>query len=270
MHLVITGSSSGIGRALAAHFLTGGHAVWGLARSAQDDFVAAHPGRFRASRCDVARWPEMEKTAAEVGRAWPALDGVVCCAGWQGEIGPALAADPLRWCETVRSNLEGTYFTLRAFRPWLGGGRRPKLVCFSGGGATKPRPNFSAYGAAKTAIVRLVETIAAEEGAKLDINAIAPGAVATRMTEEVLRLGAAVAGETEVAAALRQKEPGAGSPERAVALVDWLLSPASDGISGRLLSAPWDAWEQLAGQKDAVSGSDLYTLRRVEGPAKRA
>lgn len=269
MHLVITGSSSGIGRALAAHFLAGGHQVWGLARSAQDDWVAAHAGNFRASRCDVGRWPEVEAAAAEIGAAWPVIEGLVCCAGWQGEIGPALAADPLRWSATVRANLEGTYFPLRAFASRLRQGRRPKFICFSGGGSTKPRPNFSAYGAAKTAIVRLVETIAAEEGSELDINAVAPGAVTTRMTEEVLRLGAAVAGPAEYEAALRQKAQGSATPARAIALVEWLLSPASDGISGRLLSAPWDAWENLAEQKDDLVGSDAYTLRRVDGPPKR-
>jgi NAD(P)-dependent dehydrogenase (short-subunit alcohol dehydrogenase family) len=269
VHLVITGSSSGIGRALAAHFLGGGHQVWGLARSAQDDFAAAPGGSFRSSRCDVSSWPEVAAAAAAIGEAWPALDGVICCAGWQGEIGRALAADPLRWTATVRANLEGTYYTLRAFSPLLARSRRPKLICFSGGGSTKPRPNFSAYGAAKTAIVRLVETIAAEEGSRLDINAVAPGPVTTRMTDEVLRLGAAVVGPADYEAARKQKEGGGASPERAVALVDWLLSSASDGISGRLLSAPWDAWDTLAGQKNQLATSDAYTLRRVEGPPKR-
>jgi len=62
-------------------------------------------------------------------------------------------------------------------------GARAKVICFSGGGATKPRARFSAYGVAKTGVVRLVETIAEEERDRAyDINAIAPGAINTRLT----------------------------------------------------------------------------------------
>ena len=142
--------------------------------------------------------------------------------------------------------------------------RRAKIVCFSGGGATKPRARFSAYGVAKTGVVRLVETIAEEErGQPLDINAIAPGAINTRLTDEVLELGPGVVGETEYAAAQKQKASGGGSLEKALGLVEWLLSPASDGISGRLLAAPWDPWPTLGEHASALAPSDVYTLRRI-------
>ena len=121
----------------------------------------------------------------------------------------------------------------------------------------------SAYASAKTAIERLVETIAVEEGANLDINTVAPGSVTTRMTEEVLNLGPDVVGHAEHQAALAQSAKGGASPERAIALVEWLLSPASDGISGRLISAPWDPWQTFAERKSELAQGELYTLRRV-------
>lgn len=265
MHLVLTGSSTGIGRALAERLLTRGHDVWGLARSDQADFAAQHPERFRASRCDVAQWPSVERAAAEVSAAWPHLDGLIACAGVQGEIGRTLAADPVRWSDTVRANLDGTFFALRAFAPLLARApRRAKVVCFSGGGATKPRTHFSAYGVAKTGVVRLVETIAEEErGRPFDINAVAPGAIHTRLTDEVLALGPQVGGEGEYAAALKQKAAGTAPLEKALGLVEWLLSPASDGISGRLLAAPWDPWPTLDRHAAELAGSDIYTLRRI-------
>src|SRR5207245_1917583 len=83
--------STGIGRALAARLLARGHDVWGLARSDQSDFAAQHAGRFRASRGDVANWPEVARAAHEIAAAWPQLDALVTCAGLQGEIGRALA-----------------------------------------------------------------------------------------------------------------------------------------------------------------------------------
>ncbi len=270
MNVVITGTSSGIGRALAERLLARGDRVWGLARSDQSSLATGHRETFRALRCDVSDWTQVARAADEVAAACPHLDALVTCAGLQGEVGRAVSVDPVRWSATVRANLDGTFFTLRAFHALLGRApRRAKIACFSGGGAAKPRPNFSAYGAAKTAIVRLVETLAEEErGRPLDINAVAPGAVATRLTDELIALGPAVVGDSEFTAAQKLKSAGDAPLEKALALVVWLLSPASDGISGRLLSAPWDTWPTLSTHKTELETSDIYTLRRVV-PADR-
>jgi len=265
MNLVLTGSSTGIGRALATHLLAQGHHVWGLARSDQADFAAQYPGTFFASRCDVADWAQVQAAATAVATAWPHIDGLICCAGIQGEVGPAISADPTKWSATVRANLDGTYYPFRAFHALLARApRRAKVVAFSGGGATKPRVNFSAYGVAKTGVVRLIETIAEElRDQPIDLNSIAPGAINTRLTDEVLALGPTIAGSAEYAAAVKQKASGGASLEKALGLVTWLLSPASDGISGRLLAAPWDPWATLDRHAQALAKSDVYTLRRI-------
>lgn len=277
MNIVLTGSSTGIGRALAERWLAQGHRVWGLARSDQSAFAALHPN-FHHTRCDVADYPAVAAAASAVTAAWPNLDALVCAAGVQGEIAPALTADPARWSATVRANLDGTYFAIRAFAPLLTTpsptASRKKIVCFSGGGATKSRVNFSAYGVAKTAIVRLVETIADESRDQaLDINALAPGAINTRLTDEVLALGPSVVGTAEYAAAQKQKAASAVASEqtltRALDCVAWLLSPASDGITGRLISAPWDPWPTLGEHRATLASSDVYTLRRIV-PEERA
>lgn len=265
MNVVLTGSSSGIGRALAERLLARGHRVWGLARSDQSALAQQHAGRFRFSRCDVAQWSDLERTAQEVAGRWSHVDALITAAGLQGEVGRTLSVDPTRWSDTVRANLDGTFFSIRAFAPLLSTApRRAKIVCFSGGGATKPRARFSAYGVAKTGVVRLVETIAEEErGQPLDINAIAPGAINTRLTEEVLALGPKVVGDAEFAAAQKQKASGGASLEKALGLVEWLISPTSDGVSGRLLAAPWDPWPTLHEHSGALASSDIYTLRRI-------
>jgi NAD(P)-dependent dehydrogenase (short-subunit alcohol dehydrogenase family) len=247
MNLIVTGSSTGIGRALTIHLLEAGHSVWGLARSAQTSLSETQPN-FRSSRADVSSWREISAAADEVAAEWSEVDGIIACAGLQGEIGPLLKADPARWSETVRANLDGTYYTIRAFYPLLSrSARRGKIVCLSGGGATKARPNFSAYGVAKTGVVRLVEMLAAESvGLPLDVNAVAPGAINTRLTDEVIALGPDVAGKSEYESAVKQKASGGGSLEKAIGLITYLLSPASDGLTGRLIAAPWDPWDKLA------------------------
>jgi NAD(P)-dependent dehydrogenase (short-subunit alcohol dehydrogenase family) len=264
--IVITGASSGIGHRLALRLVAAGHEVWGLARRSPDSEAP-----FRSSRCDVSDYESVAAAAREIGAAWPEIDALICCAGVQGAIGPAMTLDPAEWSRTVRTNLDGAFYTLRAFFPLLhpSGGGRAKVMCFSGGGATTPRLNFSAYAAAKTGLVRLVETLAHEwQDLPLDINAIAPGALPTRLTEEILAFGPEGAGAEEYAAARQTATTGAARFERVEALVDYLLHPVSDGITGRLLSAPWDPWPTLHEHREELAASDIFTLRRIV-PADR-
>jgi NAD(P)-dependent dehydrogenase (short-subunit alcohol dehydrogenase family) len=265
MNIVVTGSSTGIGRALVLRLLGEDHNVWGLARSNQDKFTIDGNGTFDSAMCDVANWDQVSRAFQQIGSRWRHVDGLVCCAGSHGEVGPAVRADPARWSETVRANLDGTFNSIRACHDLLvRAPRRAKIICFAGGGATRSRPNFSGYGVAKTGIVRLVETIAEEEiQAPLDINAVAPGAIATRLTDEIISLGPDIAGQSEFDSALKQKAGGGASLERALDLVEWLLSTKSDGITGKLISAPWDSWTALGEHAGDLARSDIYTLRRI-------
>ena len=263
MRILIAGATSGIGRFLAERLLQAGHDVWGFARSSAGALVNA---RFRSFTCDVSEWDEVDQLARQIASETPSLDAIIVCAALQGPIGPAMTLAPKSWSATVRVNLDGTFHVLRAFATLLRpeGAVRAKVLCFSGGGASKSRANFSAYAASKTAVVRLVETLAEEwrENA-IDINAIAPGALPTRMIEEILRTGSETAGEAEMAAARETLNAGAEKFERLGQLVDFLLSPESDGISGKFISAPWDPWEQFGSQRERFRKTDLLTLRRI-------
>lgn len=265
MNVVITGATAGIGRYLTRRLLLQGHQVWGLSRFPTTDIKDE---RLRVSICDVADWEQVLRTAEAVARepAWGKIHAFVHCAAQQGPIGPTVAIDPAAWANVARVNLDGTFHVIRAFHDLLRGwdGGHAKILCFSGGGATKPRPNFAAYAASKTAVVRLVETLAEEwRGKAIDINSIAPGTLSTRMTEELLRKGADAAGEAEIAVGRASLSAGRENFERLGRLVDFLLSADSDGISGKLISAPWDPWEKFGEQRERLQKSDLLTLRRI-------
>jgi NAD(P)-dependent dehydrogenase (short-subunit alcohol dehydrogenase family) len=117
---------------------------------------------------------------------------------------------------------------------------------------------------AKTGVVRLVETLAAEwAGNPPDINAIAPGAIFTKMTEEVLARGAQSTGAKEFESAAKLGRDNTAKLEKVLGLMEVLLSPQSDGISGRLISAPWDPWQNLAALREDLQKTDIYTLRRI-------
>lgn len=268
MKLLITGSSSGVGRWLAAHYAAAGHEVWGVARRDQSDFAAEQKacGRhFRSTRVDVSKWETMEELGREVAREWDRLDGLICCAGIQRPLGPAMKLSAAAWNESLQTNLHGTFNTLLALHePMLRTGRRAKIVCFSGGGSTGPRPFFTPYAVAKAGIVRLVENLAHEWAAlPIDINALAPGAINTRMTEEVIEAGPLVVGATEHRKALEQIQNGGTPLPKVGEVIDFLLGPESDGITGRLISGLWDPYRTLPQVREELHKSDVFTLRRI-------
>jgi 3-oxoacyl-[acyl-carrier protein] reductase len=125
-------------------------------------------------------------------------------------------------------------------------------------------PNISAYAASKAAVVRLVECLAGElESFNVQINAIAPGALRTRMMDEVLAAGPEKVGGKFFAQNQKWTEDGATPLHLGAGLAVHLGSADSGGITGRLLSARWDPWQTLAGRAEELAASDIYCLRRI-------
>src|SRR5580704_10724499 len=256
MKILITGVSSGIGLSLAGLFQK--EEVWGLSRRDPPENLS-----IRFSPCDVTDWHQLLEIGNQISAAWGGLDALVHCAGTQGAIGPAVEVDPLAWVSTVRENVAGSYFVIRAFLPLLTrrSQRRAKVLLFSGGGASYGRPNFSAYACAKTGLVRLVETLAIEwRGLPIDINILAPGSINTGMTHEILELGSEVAGDEEYKRALQQLENGGDSLEKVLSMVRFLVSNESDGISGRFISAQWDDQRRLVSAIREINHRDAFKL----------
>jgi NAD(P)-dependent dehydrogenase (short-subunit alcohol dehydrogenase family) len=267
---VITGASRGLGRAVARAFLREGASVLLCARNSvaldetrrELDETAA--GRVFAVAADITNQTEVDALPADALLQLGGVDILVANAGLQGPKGPLEDNDWKKWVETVNVNLLGTVYCCRAFLPLLRSADRGKILILSGGGATKPMPFFSAYSASKAGVVRFGETLAEElkpEG--IDVNMIAPGALNTGMLDEVLEAGAAKVGEATYRAALKQRDNGGASMDRAADLCVHLSSRDCDGITGRLISAPWDPWERLADYREELAGSDIYTLRRI-------
>lgn len=168
------------------------------------------------------------------------------------------------WVEAITVDLVGTAAVCRAFIPLFRARGKGKIINLSGGGATAPLPRFSAYAAAKAAVVRLTETLAHELAeAGVDVNAIAPGALNTRLLDEVLAAGPAQVGAEFHARALKQHEDGGVPLERGAELAVFLACSESDGITGRLLSAVWDDWRALPDRRAELATTDVFTLRRI-------
>jgi len=113
------------------------------------------------------------------------------------------------------------------------------IVMFSGGGSVYARPNFNAYAISKAGVIRMVENIAEELAlagiSGITINAVAPGAVKTQMTEEVIKADLK-AGEKGLNEALETFRTGGTSLKQITDLIDFLIhKEINHGLTGRLI-----------------------------------
>lgn len=266
---VVTGASEGLGLAISWQFLREGARVLICARTgsqlrkARELLESEAPGRISAEVADVSSEQDVSRLVEVAAEKFGQLDVLVCNAGVYGPKGSIQKVDWEEWRQAVNINLFGTVLCCRAFLPMLERAGRGKIIILSGGGATKPLPNLSAYATSKAAIARFGETLAEElRESKIDVNLVAPGALNTRLLDEVLEAGPDRVGAAFYEASLKQKQSGGTPLERGAELCVYLASNASDGITGKLISAVWDPWEHLDRWRDELR-SDIYTLRRI-------
>ncbi len=262
--VLVTGGSQGIGREVARMLAERGAEVTVAARDAGalDAAVAELPGGgHHALTLDVSDLAGWRAAMAELDAAGP-LHGLVTAAGVLGPIGELGEIDPAELVRAVEIDLLGTLLALHHALPRLRatGGR---AVTFSGGGATAPLPRYDAYAVSKAAVVRATENVAA--AGPIELNAVAPGFVATRMHEGTLAAGPEHAGAGYFDRTRAQLAEGGFPAREAAELVCFLLSPAASGITGRLISAQWDPWREPAFQARLRSEPDLARLRRIDG-----
>lgn len=267
---VVTGAGQGLGARIAERFVEEGAAVMLCGRTAATLEATAErlrgiPGARVAMRvCDVADEAAVDALAAATVETFGGVDALVNNAGVLGPVGLLDEVAWSAWKDTVAVNLLGPVYLCRAFLPHLrarGGG---KIINLSGGGATGPRPGACAYAAAKTALVRFTETLAVElSGTGIEVNAISPGAMATRMMTDLLEAGPERVGAKEYAHTQEMLERGATPLDTPASLCVYLASAASNGITGKLIAAVWDPWADFQSHRAALDGSDIYTLRRI-------
>ena len=269
---IITGASQGLGLEIATQYVAAGASVIicardegmlskaadVLKRSASNDQVISHI---------VADVAESESVDALIDFAidkMGRIDILVNNAGIYGPKGPTDSVDWAQWVQAINVNLLGSVLMCRAVITHMKRQGYGKIVQLSGGGATNPLPNLSSYAVSKAGIVRFIETLAIEAAEyAIDANAIAPGALNTRMLDEILASDPEAVGKEFYEQALQQKASGGAGLEKGARLAVFLGSAGSDGITGKLISAIWDPWEELDRYKADLEDSDIYTLRRI-------
>ena len=270
---IVTGGSQGLGRAIVEAFVREGANVLLCARDEALATETAEAVRAQAPRegqlviaegCDVSSPEEVEQLFQFADEAFGTLHILVNNAGVYGPKGATDEVDFEEWRRCVDINLHGTLLPCRAAARRFKAAGYGKIVNLSGGGATNPMPNLSAYAASKAAVVRLTETLALElQSVRVDVNAVAPGALNTRLLDEVLAAGPDTVGADFYQRSLKQSKEGGVPLELGADLCVYLASAESDGVTGKLISAKWDPWKHLHEYRDELGSSDIYALRRI-------
>ena len=265
---IITGGSLGIGLAISKIFAKEGSNLVIVSNDKAEfentlDLSQLFSVHVETFKTDVSVPDDVKNMVDFTLDKFGTIDILVNCAGIYGPIGLITDVDVKQWLATVNINLYGTFLCMRAVLPIMMKKNKGKIVNMSGGGGASPLPRFSAYGTSKAGVIRLTETAANEvEDYKIDINAIAPGPVNTRLLDQALAAGDA-AGDSFKTKAIKQKEEGGVPPEKVAELALFLSSAESDGLSGRLISLLWDKWKDSQNHLKEIMKSDVYTMRRI-------
>jgi NAD(P)-dependent dehydrogenase (short-subunit alcohol dehydrogenase family) len=271
---LITGASQGLGAEIARHYVINGASVMLCARSADKLAAAQHSlapllasgGRIVTITADVGEPKDVDLIFEKLRAEFPRLDILVNNAGIYGPIGNIEDVDWDEWVDAIRINLLGLVCVSRAAMPMFRAQRYGKIINISGGGAANPMPAITAYAASKAGVVRFTESLALEcRDDHIDVNAIAPGALVTRMMDQLLEAGPEKVGQQFFDRMKKIAQEGGTPLDVGAALCVFLGSSESDGITGKLIAAQWDRWEEWPKHLDELNASDVYTLRRITG-----
>ena len=271
---IVTGANQGLGFEIAKQYVLAGADVMICARNQQllnDSHLKLLElsnvnQKIIAKVVDVSRQEDVENVVTDTFRELGKCHILVNNAGIYGPKGGIESIDWDDWIRTIQINLFGSVLMCRTLIPHFKEQKYGKIIQLSGGGATNPLPNLSAYAVSKAAIVRFIETLAGEvKNFGIDVNAIAPGALNTRMLDEILEAGPDKVGLDFYKRSLLQKERGGVPFVNGVELALFLASEQSNGITGKLISAVWDNWGAWPEHIQELCDSDIYTLRRIVG-----
>jgi NAD(P)-dependent dehydrogenase (short-subunit alcohol dehydrogenase family) len=269
---IITGANQGFGLEIAKAYAAAGADLVLCARDVQKlktavnevEQIKAEGVRILFQKVDISKKKEFDQLVAYTLKEFKRLDILVANAGVYGPKGPIEEVNWDEWSEAIDINLKGTVLSCISVIPHMKQNKSGKIIILSGGGATKPMPNLTSYAVSKIGLVRFAETLALELlEFGIDVNAIAPGALNTRLLDEILDAGPEKVGKSFFEQSLKQKESGGSPMTKGASLCVFLATNESNGISGKLISAIWDPWERLNERRIELMGSDIYTLRRI-------
>ncbi len=190
---LVTGASTGIGRALVEGLAARGMAVAGLARNgerlttAMAEVAEASGVRTLAVAADVTDRLAVDAAVARVAGELGRVDLLVNNAGAidAAEV-PVWEADPDQWWDVVASHVRGAQLMVRAVVPGMLARGHGRVVNIASGMGVRANRDYSAYSVAKTGLMRLTEALDLSlQGSGVHAFDVAPGVVDTPMTRSM-------------------------------------------------------------------------------------
>ena len=239
---LVTGGSSGIGRATVLRLAAEGCAVGvlGQNRDKIDQVVSEARqagGRAHPLVADVASDRDMEAAVAGLVQEFGRLDYLFANAGINGVWAPIDEIAPEEWDRTINTNLRGTYLTLHHGVPHLkrAGGGAVVITASVNGTRIFSNAGATAYSCTKAAQVAMTQMLALELAEfRIRVNVVCPGAIETAIDESTTKRHQEVAEEPveypEGEIPLTDGEPG--TADEVAELVAFLLSDRARHITG--------------------------------------
>lgn len=239
---LVTGGSSGIGRATVLRLAAEGCAVGVLGHEAEKaEQVASEVrqagGRAIALVADVGSANEMKAAVDTLVAEFGRLDYLFANAGINGVWAPIDEIEPDEWDRTINTNLRGTYLTLHHGVPHLkrAGGGAVVITASVNGTRIFSNAGATAYSCTKAAQVAMAQMLALELAKfHIRVNVVCPGSIETAISDSTTHRDPEVAGEPveypEGHVPLTRGEPG--SADEVADLVAFLLSDRARHITG--------------------------------------
>jgi len=243
---LVTGAGEGIGKYLALSLSARDYRV-GVndideerARATAGE-VREKGGRSMPLVADVSKEDEVKSMVSVVKEKWHRLDVLINNAGLVDQHGPVVEQDVDTWQRLIDVHLKGTYLVSRSCAPLMFESPRGKIVNIASIAGMVTFPSRTAYGPAKSGVIRLTQILALEWAARnITVNAVAPGYVKTELVARLLEQGLL----DEQVLARRTPLGRIGTPEDVAKAVLFLISEDADFITGHTLvvDGGWSAY----------------------------
>jgi 3-oxoacyl-[acyl-carrier protein] reductase len=263
---IVTGSGTGIGRALALELGRQGVQVvcCGRREAALRETVSlieAADGRGLAVATDITQTDQVQKLVQDTISHFGTVDILYNNAGSFQALGGLWEVDAHAWWKDVTVNLLGSMLCCQAVLPHMMEKDEGVIINMDGGGSTGPLAGGSGYGCSKAAVLRLTDTLAAElerESSSVLVFALGPGLVHTEMTEYQAK---STAGRKWIPSTQQYIDDKlTREPEECAQAAVRLISTASSHLNGRVFSVDTD-FDAITRQAEAIKRNDLLTLR---------
>ncbi|WP_263570480.1 SDR family NAD(P)-dependent oxidoreductase [Roseateles oligotrophus] len=183
---LVTGASSGLGRAIALQLAESGQQViaWGRDPARLAELQSSHPNIVASASHDLSRLGSLEQAGLDAARQWPGLNGIVHCAGIQHELLleiPGYGAGDIE--AELLVNLAAPIELTRALLPHLQARASAHIVFVSSALAHVPKKRSATYNASKAGLSAFACSLRAQlRGSRVQVSELIPPLVDTPMT----------------------------------------------------------------------------------------